>query len=426
MRLFLFLLFVTVAGLVGWQFWPHQEVIEYKTVKLKRGPLTEAVAVTANAEPRDIWYQNCELPAGIVAEVRVDYNEEVTPGQVLATLESEAQKMALENAKRNLEFAKGQIAMTVAKIAEAQHGIETAKSAHAYATQILERATGGQAKDVIPVVEREKASFGVEQSKLTIQNAQIKKQEAETAKAIAELAVKQAEGGVEAAELSLKKTVIRANRKGMIVNKNVKAGDIIGRPNISLTDAGSGAMFELAESFDRMRAVLKISEADLSRVQVGQAATFKVDAYLNEKFPAKVVQIRNSPTNDRTAVTYPCVLEFTNKKDAKGEWMIRPRLTLNVDIIIQEKTNVLLVPNAALIYLPSNSKEAIPQVNSEKNERLVWVVGPESKPVPRVIQSGITNGEVTEIVKSDLKEGDEVILSEPPPAKPRFKIPSIN
>ena len=114
-----------------------------------------------------------------------------------------------------------------------------------------------------------------------------------------------------------------------------------------------------------------------------------------------MVQIRNAATTLQNVVTYDVVLRVKNP-----ELKLKPGMTANVAVIIEEKEGVLKVPNAALRFKPSPA----PEPKKQKKGPLVWMAGPENKAIPVPVKPGLTDGQATEITGSRLKEGDRVHL----------------
>lgn len=450
MRTLLVVLLVIVGSLVGLNYYhaAHPREINYITDTARRTDITENVPVTGFAEPIMVRNVQAEI-LGTVEEVLVDYNEAVKKGQVLLRLSDDIQRVELMGAKAKLLAAEVALPTSEAAVLAAEAALQSAdayvRAANAgltaaeadlsAATREYETARQNVEKNIIPKSKADSLLDQKNKAEAQVQEALSKIEQAKAGRVQAEYLAKQAQAGkrqavaqieaakvgVEAAELNLKKCELQSTMDGIVLNKDVRVGDTVGRPKVSLTD-GAGAIFEIAAPLDHMRAIVKVSEADYSRVRVGQIATFSVDAYPNEKFTANVMQVRYAPTAERTAVSYATELQFDNRKDSSsGEWMVKPRSTVSADIKIREARGVLAVPNSALLFTPSKFNEDIPGVN--ENERIVWSLGPEKTPVPRKIAVGITDGITTEVVGGDLKEGDTVITGQPEEQKRSFRLP---
>jgi HlyD family secretion protein len=166
---------------------------------------------------------------------------------------------------------------------------------------------------------------------------------------------------------------------------------------------------------------------------------FEVQAYPDEIFTGKVRQIRLQPTTIQNVVNYIVVVDASNEKG-----ILLPGMTATVDFLVEERRDVLLVPNNALNYKPS--MELIKKYSQQMMEKmkkkapgqgmnkmpdglmgfdsrmmggklpdhmgLVFYLDDKGIPTPGVLVKGATDGKMTEITRSkDLKEGMEVITA---------------
>lgn len=450
---FLLLVILVVVALVGWNYYQtaNPKPITYLTDDVARREIVESVAVTGKAEPIEVQSVQSEI-MGVVEEVLKDYNDLVKVGDILVRLSSDLQRVALDEAiyklsaaetallaaESGIEAAKAGQDGAQAALAKAHAGVSESENKLSAARRLRDQAKENYDNKLISKLQFDatednvkSAQAGVDAAKSTVDQAKagilqatsmLKK--AQESKAAAKAQIEGAKVAVTAAKLSLDKTELKSPMVGMVLSKDVRKGDTVGRPKVSLTDTSSG-LFEIAAPLDKMRAIVKVSEADYSRVKKGQTATFSIDAYPDAKFTAMVSQVRNSPINDRTAVAYATVLEFANRRadDGKGDWMVKPGATVSADLEIRRVRNVLTIKNAAILFFPKSFDLDPPKLDNPAKQRVIWVKGPDGKPLPKVIEVGITDGAVTEIVSGELKEGDKVITSEPTPQKKILKLP---
>jgi HlyD family secretion protein len=414
LRLLLVLLIVGVVALLGHgyynQLFPQEK--EYLAEKVVKTDVVEQVAVSGAAEPLERRIVQADIPQGaVVEEIFVDYNSPVKKDQILAKLADEEQRLALDRAKIGVDTA-------VAMKRAADAGLETARSAArgARAKEEAAQKSRSRVEETDPTIvspdAKSNAELGVKATQAAVAAADAQILQTSATASSAEKAIENARKLLRLAELQIDKTRLKSPIDGFVYNMDIHVGDIVGRPKLVMMDGGSGAPFEIASPPDVMQAVVKLSEADYSRVRVGQSVSFTVEAYPEEKFSGEVTQIRNAPTNDRTATTYPTVIRFKNRKDKHGEWMIRPRATVSADIRIREVKNTLVVPNAALLFAPSSKQaEQIPAL--AEGEGIVWLSLGHGRITPKKIKKGITNGVYTQILEGDLKEGDPLVTAEP-------------
>lgn len=423
MRTFLVLLILLISAIVGVNYYHtlHPTRLNYFTDKAKRRSITESVAVTGYAEPIDVKVVQSELP-GLVEEVLVDFNDTVKEGQVLARLSSDMQRIQLLKAESDVQTARASVMRGDAATQAAQAGLMAAEADLDAAKRSLDTAAAIGSEKLIPTSKVDSQRDQVRKAEAGYSESKSRIKQAEAGKAEAESHLKAAEVALQLAQIALKKTELKATRDGIILNKDIRVGDTVGRPQFSLTEPAP-ALFQISAPLEKMQAIVKVGEADYSRVKVGQSATFRIDAYPDDVFEAKVKQIRNAPNNDRTAVSYATVLEFNNRKDPRThEWMVKPRSTVNADIMVRKVENVLSVPNAALLFSPSGV--TIPDVLGGKT--LVWRINAEGRPEPIEIVTGVTDGLYTEVVSGKLTENETVITGEPAVQNQGFSLPLVN
>ena len=229
------------------------------------------------------------------------------------------------------------------------------------------------------------------EARLTSARASV--QSAEAAVAGAEAQVTSAEAALNESETSLAKAVIRSPIDGIIISREVDPGQTMA------SSFQTPVMFIVAEDLAHMVLNLDIDEADIGQVREGQEATFRVDAYPRKEFTAKIISVRFNPLKVNNIVTYETVLSVSNP-----ELLLRPGMTATAKILIEETTEVLLVPNRSLRFLPP--EERVAQLAAEGDN--VWVLeNGQPRPVPVAI--GLSDGEFTEI-KSDSLSADAVLI----------------
>lgn len=158
-----------------------------------------------------------------------------------------------------------------------------------------------------------------------------------------------------------------------------------------------------------MRVIANVDEADIGQVVEGQRVMFTVDAYPNDEFQGKVVQVRLEATTTSNVVTYEVVIDAPNP-DLK----LKPGLTANVNIYTLEENNVLIMPAKAMRFNPDpkimNQIEGI-QVEEKNNntsgKRSVWVKTGNTIS-QRTISIGTSDGINIQILDG-LEEGTDVV-----------------
>ncbi|AAR33828.1 efflux RND transporter periplasmic adaptor subunit [Geobacter sulfurreducens] len=372
---------VAVAG-IYFAFGKREPERTYKTAKVERGDVVATVSATGNLSAVTTVQVGTQV-SGTIYRLLVDYNTPVKKGQVIAEIDPALFRADVEQARGNL--------------LSAQANLLKARATAADAKRTMERNRQLVKEGVVSQSDFDTAETGA--------------QEAAAAVKAAEASVVQTRGALSRAETNLKNATIRSPVDGVVISRAVDVGQTVAASFQTPT------LFTIAQDLTRMQIETSVDEADISRVRMGQQVTFTVDAYPDEKFNARVAQIRNAPVITQNVVTYVVVITVDNP-DLK----LKPGMTANVAIEVGKKEKVLKVPMAALRFKPradgdEGERRAPSGPAKAKREagQQVFILSPEKKPVPVKVQTGLGNDSHVEIVSGALKEGDEVIVQETTP-----------
>ncbi|MEN6544295.1 efflux RND transporter periplasmic adaptor subunit [Parvibaculum sp.] len=362
---------VILAVLARLIFFGGNGAVEYVTDKVARGDLKVTVTATGTVEPVTTVTVGSEV-SGRLEKVLVDYNDQVKQGQVLAELDTSSLQMTVEKSKANLEDARATVLQYEATL------IETTAKWKRYRELSRQNA--------------------ISKLDLDTSYADMKRGEANLASARAK--VKSYEAQLSVDETSLSKAIIRSPIDGVVIERDVEPGQTVAATFETPT------LFTLADDLRHMELQVKVDEADVGQVLVGQKATFTVDAYPNRRFEAEIEKVRYASTTTNNVVSYVAVLTVDN-----SELLLRPGMTATAEIVTAEKKDALLVPNGATRFTPPNEKAPEARV-SEKGivEKYVWVLK-DGKPVAVPLQLGLTNGQKTEILAGDIAP-DAVVITD--------------
>ncbi|SMX21979.1 efflux RND transporter periplasmic adaptor subunit [Boseongicola aestuarii] len=346
------------------------------------------VTGTGTVEPTNLVEISSEL-SGTLAEVHVDYNDRVSVGTVLASLDTTKLEAQLAVSKASLDAAIARVSMAEASLHEAREIYQTT----------LDLEERGVTPHLV-FIERE---------------ARFLRSQAEVQSAIADRALAEANLDLQQAELA--KACICSPVDGVVLNRAVDPGQIVA------SALSAPVLFTVAEDLSQMELRLDIDEADIGQIEVGQSALFTVDAYDDRTFPATIVQMRFAPETVDGIVTYKGILEIDN-----SDLLLRPGMTATADITVKEIRNALVVPNAALRYAPpvlikedAASKERsgllgilIPDGPgaglSRADSGTVWVLGSDG-PREVAVETGASDGRVTEVLSGDIA-ADVALITE--------------
>ncbi len=354
----------------------------YQTVQAARTSIQVTISATGTLQGLNTVEVGSEV-SGKVVDVKVDYNDSVKAGQVLAEIDPEQLRAAVDQ--------------ETAQVASADSAINQARATLTEAKQKAERAEGQFKSGLLSAQDLEAAQAAKLRAEASLQSAN----------ASATLA----RASLKSAKSKLVKTTIVSPIDGMVLARLVEAGQTV--------TAGfqTPVLFKLTQDLRRMTLRVYIDEADIGRAREGQAATFTVDAYPNRTFQSKVLSLRNEPKTDQNVVSYEAVLEVDN-----SELLLRPGMTATATIVAEKHDNVLAVPNAALRFSPPKEAQFQPppglglgrgakkpgQGSEDQGKRIFGLSA--GQPVSLPIKAGASDGQMTEIVSDQVKEGTPVIV----------------
>jgi len=284
----------------------------FETAVVTQADLHVAVTATGTLSARDSVSIGAEI-SGRVVRVVVDYNDKVQPGQVLAEIDPEQYRARRDDAQAQLGLAKAALLTAQA----------TQREADLKATRL--RAMGAKGLTSQQDLEGAEATLGRANASLANAKAQITSAEATLKVALSNLA----------------KTVIRSPIAGVVLERSVEPGQTV------TAGLQTPVVFTLAADLAEMLLAVKVDEADVGQIKPGLAATFTVDAYPNRVFASTVLKVKNMPTTSQNVVTYETRLSVKNT-----DGLLRPGMTATATIAIEDRKDVLLVPNAALRFTP--------------------------------------------------------------------------
>jgi HlyD family secretion protein len=356
--------------------------IHYVTSQASMASFEVIVTATGSIEPTNLVEISSEL-SGTVREVMVDYNDVVDVGTVLAELDTTKLEAQVAVQRASVEAAEARMAMAQAELDNVRERFQRTFELN---------ARGFSSAEELSSLETE----------LIRAEAELQYSVAERSLAEANLTLHQAE---------LDQACICSPIRGVVLDRDVDAGQIVA------ASLSAPILFTVAEDLTQMELRVDIDEADIGFVLVGNSATFTVDAYDDRTFPAEIADIRFAPETIDGVVTYKAILAIDNT-----EMLLRPGMTATAEVVVAEVTEALSVPNTALRYVPPAAlNEAdersgllgmlIPDSGPDANvadARSVWVLR-EGEAVEIAVQTGLSNGVLTEIVQGEIEAGDLVI-----------------
>ena len=335
-----------VLAAAGWYWYQSRDgngEVRYRVAKVERGPLAAVVVASGTLNATTTVQVGSQI-SGQVKEIFADFNTPVKKDQVIARIDPATFELRVNQARADLDSAEGAVAVARAGLTAQQAELGRVRVTLLDAERDLQRKKALVDKKFISPAELDKAQVVLDTTReqLKAVQAQIKVSEAQVASARA--AVKQRESLLKQAQVDLERTIIRAPVDGTVILRNVDAGQTVA------ASLQAPVLFTIAQDLRDMQVEAAIDEADVGRLRVGMGATFAVDAFPRRNFTGEIRQIRKSPQNVQNVVSYTVVISAGNPDLA-----LLPGMTANVRIAVENRTNALKIPNAALRFRPAGA-----------------------------------------------------------------------
>jgi HlyD family secretion protein len=397
-RIFALIVAILVLAGTGYGFWrwgnsPKES--PYVTVPVQRGNVTQVVSSTGTLQAVVTVLVGSQI-SGTIDKLFADFNTKVKAGQVVAQLNQDKFKAAVDQARANLLAAESNLAKAKVSVVDAQ--------------RTLERNRELRKRDIMAQSELDAAQTAYDGAL-----AQLEVNKAQSA---------QAQAGLNQATVDLNNTVIRSPVDGIVISRSVDVGQTVA------ASLQAPTLFTIANDLAKMEVHTNVDEADVGNVTEGQEVSFTVDAFPTRRFRGRVHQVRNAPIAVQNVVTYDAVVRIDNK-----ELLLKPGMTANVQFLVNRKEDVLTIPNMAIRFKPPDQKNEAQELLRQEQSRAAPTVGAKKtsrspggaggggggrrisiyllrngQAQPVEVQLGITDGSKTELREGELKENDPVII----------------
>ena len=485
----------------------------YMTAKVERGNLRNTVTATGTLQAVTTVQVGSQA-SGTISALHADFNSVVKKGQVVAELDPSLAKAQVDQSRAALQQAQASLQLARAGVANSRAGVNDSQARALAAQSTVQNSRAGvsssqanlavlkaQQDDALSLLkqqdsllksgviaqrdydtaktsyqaaearynqaqaqvnmavysEQSAAGAGIAQSAAQVQQSQAQVQQAQAQVQQAQAQVLQAQAALRLAEVNLTHLTIVSPIDGIVVSRNVDVGQTVA------ASLSAPTLFTIANDLKQMQVIANIDQADIGLVEQAKAVKFTVDAFPGKDFDGKIQQMRLNPTNVQNVVTYNVVMDVNNP-----EQKLKPGMTANLVITIDERNNVLKVPNSALRFTPQDAsgqktsagpggansgagngsgqaRRANANVNGsqttettnapatssspaadssgrtfapssapvlEGQTRVIWVLGTDGKPQSRRIKIGLTDGAATEVIEGNLQEGEMVITGQ--------------
>ena len=358
-----------------------------KIGEVKRETLAKNVVATGKITP--ITKAAIKSKAsGIVKKWYKDAGEAVKAGDVLVDLDKEEILTRVHQAEADLQGSEASASAAQADVSRAQVDAEgpdvpLLKRNYERAQQMAKEGVFSQSQ-----LEDAQKNYELALNKQNVARANLIVAKAKLSQGIA--AVAKAKASLEQNRQEYQNSTITAPIDGLVLSRDVEVGDAVS----SILVMGSAAtQIMTVGDIHEVYVLGKVDESDIGKVTMNQPARIKVESFKDKTFNGKVTKIAPMGVEKDNVTTFEVRVSIDNPGG-----VLKPTMTANAEIILEEHHDVLTVPEAAMIY-------------DKDKKAYVEVVDPKAKEGKRkiAITAGISNGSKTEVL-SGLKENDQVVL----------------
>jgi HlyD family secretion protein len=414
----------------------HDDQPAYITALVKQGPLVSYVEETGTLNPLGNTTVSGQTitggitvgaqVTGLIKAVYVDFNSHVKKGQILALIDPKPYEDIVKqdeadvvNAEAAIGVAQTNVLNAKALLQEDEATLNSQKAQMQKDEATLQNDKINYNREKILVAQNydsrqnlDNALYAykaqealvradqaqINQAKAKILSDKLQIQSALRNVQLQEAVLAKAQAALSQAKTNLSYTRIVSPVDGIVIDKEVAVGQTV------VSSFQSPNLFVLAQSLKKMQIDTLVDEADIGKIHVGQEANFNVDAYPNQTFHGKVMQIRQNPINQQNVVDYDVIVSVSNPDEK-----LYPGMTADVKFIVASKKNALKIPNEALRFVPPIEKQSANfYTPSQKYRPHVWVLE-NGQPVKKDVVLGFASDTETEVLKG-LKQGEQVIV----------------
>lgn len=380
----------------------------WRTAKVEKGSITAVVNATGTVKPVKS-VQVGSFVSGPIQELYVEFNQEVKQNELLARIDP---RLFAADVARD----KAVLATRIADVKRAEALLQQAVNDEKRAANLKRRN-----EDFIAQAELDQVKF----NRMSLE-AQLE---------IAKASVEQAQASLTNSQANLDYTEIRSPEDGMIIDRKVDPGQTL------------AAQFQTPELFvvgvgmrDQMYIFADVDESEIGLIRQAaedkQPVTFTVDAYPDNLFEGRIVEVRFSSAETQNVVTYPVVVGAPN-----GDLKLLPGMTANLSFQVSRSAGATKIPKSALRFYPPDPKYVHPddrkilegdqepkasatddeleetgdaaaseriEARAKRQKRHVWIVDGEFLRAIEV-RVGISDHRFSELISGSVTEGQELV-----------------
>ena len=294
-----------------------------------RKDITQAVYASGKIFPVNDYKVYSKLP-GYIEKIHVHVGDSVMVGQPLMTIRSEVSDLNVNTAKNLLELAQKNANQNSAYLTALKQDVASAKSKYELDSVNYNRFVGLMKENATSKLQLDQSKTQFDISK---QNYLKATSSFINAKDKIRVELENAQLQYEAQVSNKSDYTITSAVNGKVYDITPKEGELI-NTQVMLMEIGDGNRFEIE---------LSVDETDVSVIKINQEIVFAIDAYKDQVYKGNVVEVypRINQSNKTSKVMASIQLE--------NNTIIYSGMSVEANIIISERKNVLVIPREYLI-----------------------------------------------------------------------------
>ncbi|MBS1877036.1 MAG: efflux RND transporter periplasmic adaptor subunit [Acidobacteria bacterium] len=358
-----------------------------KIATVERGPIARSVVATGKVQPRTKVEVKSKA-SGLVKKIYADYGQYVKQGDILVELDKEELAARVRELKATMQVAQASVHAAQASLERSK--VEAEGPDLPYLKSSMERSQLMLRDKLVArtIAEDSERAYQLALNKQTSSIRSLAVARAEIQKA--EATVAQTKAALDQAEENLRNSTIVSPMTGLVLSKDVEVGDAVS----SILVMGSQATLIMTlGDVSEVYVLGKVDQADIGKVYLNQKSRIVVESFKDRKFEGEVTKISPLGVEKDNVTTFEVRVSIRNPGG-----VLKANMSANAEIILEEKPNVLLIPESAIAYdKDRKAAVSVPDPTQKNGKRKVPV------------EVGLSNGVKTELV-AGLKQGDKLVV----------------
>jgi len=366
-----------------------EKLVTVQTEKIGRKSITQIVTATGKIQSETQVNISSEI-SGEITSLPFKEGDEVRKNDLLVKIKQDAYAPVLQEQNASIKVAESNLEIN--KVALERNELE------------LRRIKELHSKGLATQSELDNALNSVNQvmAQMNANEAQINQQRT----------------GLSRIRYDISKTTIYSPMEGTVTQLNNELGE-----KVLVTMSNQGSVIMTISDLSKMECQVEVGETDVTLVNLGDTARIEIDAFPDKIFTGYVYEIANTATSKGTGTQEEVVNFIVKIRIIDNAFDLRPGMSCTVDIVVDQRENVLAVPIQSVTTredenksddiakeseIENLSRESEKKQNKKiKPKEIIFLVDNNSAKTNEV-KTGISDDSYIEVLEG-ISEGQEVV-----------------